>query len=237
LFSSTWAGCLGPGVEPPESGGSAPIAGAGAAQGGDGGTGVGAAGSAGVGGFMNAGTGGLSPMAGAGGGSGEGGAAGMEVGGFGGMTGMAGTGGTGGTGGLGAGQGGAGGGAGAADGGTEPEAPILECEEGRDNVMLLEAGLSALFPYCAAQLPSEASLGTPTMVLAVTSLEQGSSMETTWAGLKEGADECDDGQAFYVDATLDAPHIRLCPAFCEALIATGIENVKLELIYGCDPPE
>ena len=47
----------------------------------------------------------------------------------------------------------------------------------------------------------------------------------------------DEGAAFYVDASADALRITLCQAYCDALIATGVESVKLELIYGCDPPE
>jgi hypothetical protein len=235
----TSVGCLGPGVEPPESGGSAPIAGAGSGQGGTGGTGGGAAGSAGGGGFMNAGTGGLSPMAGAGGGSGEGGAAGMEAAGFGGMSGMAGTGGaggfaTGGTGGAGAGA--SGDDAGMPDGGTDPEAPVLECEQGRDTVMLLEAALAGPFPYCTAQLPDSA-LDLSTLALAVTPTDPGDDAATMWPDRKTDAGACAEDQAFYIDATLAVPRLSLCPALCEALIATGVENVKLELIYGCDPPE
>lgn len=241
VFSVVSAGCLGPGVEPPDNRGAAPIGGAGAGQSGIGGTGGGAAGTAGTagaGGFMNAGTGGLSPMAGAGGGSGEGGAAGMGAGGFGGMTGM---GGAGGAGGLAGGTGGAGAGAsgddaGTPDAGTEPEAPVLECEQGRDTLMLLEAALGGPVPYCIASLP-DGALGHSTLALAVTPTDQGDDAATTWPDRKTSADACDEDQAFYVDASLAVPRITLCQALCEAVLETGVENVKLELIYGCDPPE
>jgi hypothetical protein len=185
---------------------------------------------------MNAGTGGLSPMAGAGGVSGVGGSAGT-AGGVGGFSGMVGAGGAGGMAAGGEGGAGAAGTAGGmTDGGLSPEAPALECEQGRDTLMLLEAGLADPFPYCTAQLPSS-GLDVTAIALAITPINQGADAETTWPQRKVGAGECDEGQAFYADASFVLPQISLCPALCDALIETGVENVKLELIYGCDPPE
>jgi hypothetical protein len=122
------------------------------------------------------------------------------------------------------------------DSGADPEAPVLECEEGRDTVTLFEASVAGAMPFCTAQLPNDALVG-GAMALAVTSLDEGSGAETTWPVRKNNAAECDEGDAFYVDLTLAVPRLTLCPAFCDALVATGVDNVKLELIYGCEPPE
>lgn len=193
---------------------------AGNAQAGAGGMVVGGVGgSAGVAGMNN-------PAAGAGG---------TGVSGTGGGSG--GLGGAGGAGGMGAsGTGGAAGTGGDSDAGVEPGAPALECEQSRETIALSEAELGGLFPYCTASIAMPAN-GLATVALAVTPTDQGTDAETTWPDRKADDTQCDEGDAFYVDAALDAPRITLCQTFCDALIATGVANVKLELIYGCDPPE
>jgi len=216
------------------------------AIGGTGGTGGagGAGGASGAGGFDNGGgTGAVNPQAGIGG---IGGGAGMAAGGVGGTAGTGNPGGMGGTGGAIGGAGGAGGFSGTGgmagasgdpDAGMDPEAPVLECEQGRDTVMLLPAAFAAPAPICTAQLPSDALLAAEMMAVAVTVIEQGAAVETMWPGRKSQGDECGSDDAFYVNNALGSPQVTLCPALCEALVEVGIEGFKVELIYGCDPPE
>jgi hypothetical protein len=170
----------------------------------------------------DAGAGGMNPAAGSGG-TGAGGMGG-GAGGAGGTAGIA-TGGTGGAAGV-----------GGADAGAEAEAPVLECEQGRETIELSAAELGGIFPYCTAAIAMPAG-GLDAVALAVTPTDQGAGAQTMWPDRKADDTECGEGDAFYVDAALDAPRITLCQAFCDALIASGVANVKLELIYGCDPPE
>jgi hypothetical protein len=114
---------------------------------------------------------------------------------------------------------------------------VLECEQDRDTVMLLPAAFAAPTPVCTAPLPSDALGAAEMMAVAVTVIEQGSAVETMWPGRKQQSAECESDEAFYVNNALDAPQVTLCPALCEALVELGIEGFKVELIYGCDPPE
>ena len=237
VISFACMGCVGPGLEPPGEGNQMSNGGSSGLGGGTGGAG----GSSGVGGFGSpGGTGGaLDPTGGTGG---VGGSAGMAVGGaggtgvaggFGGMSGMAGTGGAGGAGGVGGGSGASG----DPDAGTEPEAPVLECEQGRDTVMLLQGLFDAVTPSCAVELPDDALLSLEQLALAVTVIAPGSAAETTWPPRNTPGDNCADQDAFYVDNSLGVPQLLLCPALCTTLAELGSEAFKLELIYGCDPPE
>jgi hypothetical protein len=239
VISFACVGCIGPGLEPPNNDDGMAIGGIGGTSG-AGGTG----GASGVGGFDNAGTGGTNPLGGTGGG--VGGEAGMAAGGVGGNGGAAGSaagmGGTGGTGGAIGGTGGGGGAGGEAgtgatsDAGMDPEAPVLECEQGRDTVMLLPDAFAAPTPMCAAPVPFEA-LPITEMAVAITVTEPGSAPTTMWPARKQQGGPCEGDDAFYVFNVLDTAQVILCPALCDALVELGIESFKVELIYGCDPPE
>lgn len=199
------------------------------------------AGTGGVGGVggMSAGTGGFgNPTGGVGG---TGGASGAEAGGMGGGPPIGGTGA--GAGGMGAGMGGAGGVAGfggeggtggaISDGGADDdgEAPMMECEDGRDTVEVTIYG--APVPHCVITATDDVLTHSEAFAVAITMADGD---ETMWPKRKEMSDPCGEEQAFFFDGSLDVPRIELCPKLCEALVAAQPSGVTVELIYGCPPP-
>jgi len=225
------SGCVGPGLEPPgdQDDGRSPPNTAGTAGTGSAGTSAGSGNPdniAGGSGAVSAGTGG-----GNAGSSGTTGAAGT------GAAGMAtsGSGGTGGAAGVGTAGAGSDAGTGAEDSGMPDGAPLLECEEGREELELstLEDGGPQ---QCMLTLSETAAGYAPTAIVLALTDDSG----TTLPDLVADAAACEpDGTGFYFVAAGAAaiiappatPVIGLCAKTCEQ----AADDAILEVLYGCEP--